>query len=44
MSRPYVNHLKATYQVLSYIKGTVGQGLLFPKELDLKLKGYGDAN
>ena len=29
MSEPHENHLQVAHQVLSYLKNTIGQGLLF---------------
>lgn len=39
---PTVNHLKAGHRLLRYLKGTIGQGLLFPSSGDLVLKGFVD--
>ena len=44
MSEPYEVHLRAAYRILSYLKFTVGQGLLFTREGGLSLEGYTDSD
>lgn len=44
MSKPRKPHLKATYSVIQYIKGTTGQGLLFPSNTSLHIKAFADAD
>ena len=44
MSKPRKPHLKATYKVIQYIKGTTGQGLLFPSNTSLHIKAFADAD
>ncbi|PRQ29155.1 putative RNA-directed DNA polymerase [Rosa chinensis] len=44
MHQPRKPHFEAALRVLRYLKGTPGQGLLFPSQSSLKLKGYCDAN
>ena len=36
--------MKAAPRILQYIKGTPGQGVCFPVELDLQLKAFCDAD
>ena len=40
MSEPYEIHLRAAYRILSYLKFTVGQGLLFTRDGGLSLEAY----
>ena len=44
MSEPYEVHLRAAYRILSYLKFTIGQGLLFTREGGLSLEAYIDSN
>lgn len=44
LSQPRVPHMKAATRILQYIKGTLGQGVFFPLELDLQLKAFCDAD
>lgn len=44
MQQPRKPHLHATLCVLPYLKGTRGQGLMFPAQNDLKLFGYFDVD
>ena len=43
-SAPRTSHLNASYRVLQYIKGIVGQGLFYSATPDLTLKGFADAD
>lgn len=43
-SAPRTAHLSAVYKVLQYIKGSVGQGLFYSSDPDLRLKGFADAD
>lgn len=42
-SAPRAPHLQAAYKVLRYLKGTIGQGLFYPAQSDLKLSAFADA-
>jgi hypothetical protein len=44
MAKPTTTHLAVAYRVLKYIKGTSGQGLFFPSNIDLHLKSFSDSN
>ncbi|XP_065622423.1 uncharacterized mitochondrial protein AtMg00810-like [Quercus suber] len=44
LAQPRVPHMKAAIRILQYIKGTPGQGVFFPIDLDLQLKAFCDAN
>ena len=44
MNQPRKSHFDAAIRVLRYLKGTPGQGLLFPAKNNLKLVGYCDAD
>ncbi|XP_068310996.1 uncharacterized mitochondrial protein AtMg00240-like [Pyrus communis] len=44
MHQPRKPQLQAALQVLRYIKGSPGQGLLFPATNDLSLKAYCDSD
>ena len=44
MSEPHEVHLRAAYRILSYLKYTVGQGLLFTREGGLSLEAYTDSD
>ena len=44
LSEPYEVHLRAAYRILSYLKFTIGQGLLFTREGGLSLEGYTDSD
>lgn len=41
---PRAPHLQASYKVLHYLKGTVGQGLFYSAQSDLKLSAFADAD
>lgn len=43
-SAPTKSHLKAAHKVLQYLKGTVGLGLFYPSNSDLRLKVFTDAD
>ncbi|KAL0846098.1 hypothetical protein Bca101_019344 [Brassica carinata] len=43
-SAPRAPHLLAAYKVLRYLKGTIGQGLFYPSQSDLKLSAFADAD
>lgn len=44
MQQPRKPHLDAVHRLLRYLKGSPGQGLLFPSNGSLTLKGYCDAD
>ena len=44
MSEPHENNLQAARQVLSYLKNTIGQGLLFTRNGDLSVEVYTDVD
>ena len=44
LAQPRIPHMKATTRILQYFKGTPGQGVFFPIELDLQLKALCDAD
>ncbi|XP_065615862.1 uncharacterized mitochondrial protein AtMg00240-like [Quercus suber] len=44
LSKPRKPHLDATYKVLQYIKGSLGQGILLSSNSDLHLKAFIDAD
>uniref|UniRef100_A0A6N2MH16 Integrase catalytic domain-containing protein n=1 Tax=Salix viminalis TaxID=40686 RepID=A0A6N2MH16_SALVM len=44
MQEPKLHHLKASRQILQYLKNTPGQGLLFPAKGQLNLVSYCDAD
>lgn len=44
MSRPRKPHLAAAMRVLKYLKGSIGQRLIFPSNNSLQLRGYCDAS
>ncbi|XP_019451871.1 PREDICTED: uncharacterized protein LOC109353972 [Lupinus angustifolius] len=44
MASPTINHYKAMTRVLIYIKGTVGQGLLYLGSSTLQIKGFSDSD
>ncbi|KAJ0936654.1 putative RNA-directed DNA polymerase [Helianthus annuus] len=44
MQTPKESHLAAVKQILRYIKGTVGYGLMYQKGGDGKLQGYSDSS
>ncbi|KAL5544927.1 hypothetical protein UlMin_008711 [Ulmus minor] len=44
MQEPRKPHLEAIHRILRYLKGSPGQGLLFPSDSDLSLIGYCDAD
>ncbi|XP_019087432.1 PREDICTED: uncharacterized protein LOC109127297 [Camelina sativa] len=41
---PRTSHLTVVYQVLQYIKGTIGQGISYSADPDLTLKGFADSD
>ncbi|GJU03347.1 ribonuclease H-like domain-containing protein [Tanacetum coccineum] len=41
---PLQSHFKATLRVLRYLKGSLGCGIQFYKNFDLKIKAYADAD
>ena len=44
MSNPGLAHIKALYQLLRYLKGTVDMGLTFVGLEKIKVRGYCDAS
>ena len=44
LAQPRIPHMKAATRILQYIKGTPGQEVFFPVELDLQLKAFCDAD
>ena len=44
MHNPKESHLRAVYQILQYLKGTPGKGILFKKGQNLTLEAYTDAD
>nr|KYP69793.1 hypothetical protein KK1_008998 [Cajanus cajan] len=44
MQSPRSPHLKAVHHLLQYLKGTPGQGILFPSDSNLNLTVYSDAD
>ncbi|XP_073154216.1 uncharacterized protein [Henckelia pumila] len=44
VSAPRVSHMEAAFNVLKYVKGTVGKGLLYKSDSDLQLKFFSDAD
>ena len=43
-SSPRAPHLQVAYKVLHYLKGTVGHGLFYSAQSDLKLSAFADAD
>jgi hypothetical protein len=44
MHDPSVVHHKAVYQILRYLKGCLGRGLLFEKKGHMRVEVYTDAD
>jgi hypothetical protein len=44
MHDPKTGHMEVVYQILRYLKGTLGKGLWFRKNKNLDLEGYYDAD
>ena len=44
MSAPYEDHLRAAYCVLAYLKGTIGQGLMYSRSWGSEVEIYIDAD
>ncbi|KAF5470109.1 hypothetical protein F2P56_010649 [Juglans regia] len=44
MDRPSEVHMQATHRILRYVKGSIGQGILFSSQCDLQLKAFSDSN
>lgn len=44
VSKPSSQHMTAAYRILKYIKGTVGNGILFSSDSNLELSAFSDAD
>ncbi|KZV54466.1 hypothetical protein F511_18951 [Dorcoceras hygrometricum] len=44
VSKPRIPHIEAALNILRYVKGTVGQGLFYGSNSDLKIKFFSDAD
>lgn len=44
MHKPDHSHFNAAHWVLRYLKGSIGQGLLYSSSSDLRLKGFSDSD
>ncbi|KAM1078563.1 hypothetical protein ACFX15_025113 [Malus domestica] len=44
MQSPQKSHYEAALRILKYLKGTPGQGMMFPSQNSLKLKAYCDSD
>jgi hypothetical protein len=44
MSKPHQGHYQAAIRILHYLKNDPGQGLLYKRNSDLRLKAYSDAD
>lgn len=44
MQNPQKPHLDAAKRILKYVYATLDMGLMFKKDVDLKLYGFTDAN
>nr|GEW23179.1 retrovirus-related Pol polyprotein from transposon TNT 1-94 [Tanacetum cinerariifolium] len=43
-AKPIEKHLNTIKQIFRYIKGTINMGIWYPKDTDMSLKAYEDAN
>lgn len=44
IASPHIDHLQAAYKMVKYIKGTLGQGLFFPRDNSVQLQAYSDSD
>ncbi|XP_041001609.1 uncharacterized mitochondrial protein AtMg00810-like [Juglans microcarpa x Juglans regia] len=44
MDRPSEVHMQAAHRILRYVKGSIGQGILFSSQCDLHLKAFCDSD
>lgn len=44
MHNPIEDHMNAVRRILSYLKATLGKGILFTQGASLKIQGYTDAD
>ncbi|KAM1041865.1 hypothetical protein ACFX2I_030945 [Malus domestica] len=44
MQSPQKSHYEAALRILKYLKGTPGQGMMFPSQNSLKLRAYCDSD
>lgn len=44
MEKPSDSHLKAAHRILQYLKGTIGQGIMFQASNNLILQGFAYAD
>ncbi|XP_019163072.1 PREDICTED: uncharacterized protein LOC109159415 [Ipomoea nil] len=44
LDKPTTDHLQAAHRILRYVKNSPGQGLFFPANSSLKLRGFADSD